>query len=291
MNMKVLHTLAGCLALTSITANALEIAPGDYEPIPAGMNALMLYYQHADRSSVYANGHELSDNFKLKSDISLLRFIHSVGLSNNVVIQPQFILPFGSLRTSGAASALGDASGIGDLILGAPVLVKLDTANRDIFSFGPYLYLPTGQYDKEDGLNLGENRSRLTLQAGYIHHFSDRWALDTAADVSWFSHNNDYGAEGVTLKQRRRYEYQGYVRYQWTEKTTIGLGGGIIKGGRTKVDDVDQHDGQDTSYARLTATHFIEPTLQFQVQLGKDLQVEQGAKEEARLNLRLVKLF
>ena len=57
------------------------------------------------------------------------------------------------------------------------------------------------------------------------------------------------------------------------------------------MDGVDQHDGVSTSYARFTVTHFIDPTLQIQTQLGKDIEVEQGFKEAARLNLRVLKVF
>lgn len=283
--------IAASLLCATGAAQALEISAGDYEPLPAGMNALLLYFQHAQSTDFYHNGDKVSDHFKLRTDVSLVRYIHSFALADNAVAEPQFILPFGHLKASGDASALGQASGTGDLILGVPVKWTLSTAHKDIFSLAPYLYVPTGSYERNDALNLGENRWRLLLQAAYIHHFSADWALDTAADVSWFSHNTDYGPSGATLKQAPRYEYQAYLRYNLRPDTQLAFGGGYIEGARSQVESVNQDDRLGSSYLRFSATHMLTASLQCQVEIGRDVQVDQGFKEKARLNLRLAKLF
>ncbi|WP_455925192.1 transporter [Pseudomonas putida] len=279
------------LACSANAAQALEIAAGDYEPLPAGMNALLLYAQHAESSDYYQQGDKVSSHFKLQTDVSLLRYIHSIAVGDNAVVEPQFILPYGHLHASGDASALGQTTGTGDLILGAPVKWTLPAANKDVVSLAPYLYVPTGSYDHNDALNLGENRWRLVLQGAYIHHFNEHWALDTAADVAWFSHNDDYTATGATLKQQARYEYQAYLRYNLSAATQFAVGGGRIEGGKTQVDGVDQDDRTDTTYLRVMATHMLTPSWQMQVEAGRDLDVEQGFKEKARVNVRLAKLF
>lgn len=284
--------LLSSFTLTAVgTAHGLEIAAGDYEPLPAGMNALLLYYQHSQSSDFYSQGRKVSDDFKLKTDVSLLRYIHSIGLSDTAVIEPQFILPYGHLHASGDASALGQTSGTGDLILGAPVKWTLGTVNKDVFSLGPYLYLPTGSYDKDDALNLGENRWKFLLQAAYIHHFNAQWALDTAADVTWHKRNTDFGPEGNTLRQKARYEYQAYLRYNLSPQTQFALGGGRIEGGSTSVSGDDQDDRLGSTYVRFSATQMLTPSVQIQAVLGRDVEVEQGFKEGARLNVRIAKLF
>ncbi|BBN60815.1 transporter [Pseudomonas sp. KUIN-1] len=275
----------------STVTHALEITAGDYETLPVGMNALLVYAQHAESSDFYSNGHKVSDDFRLKTDVSLLRYIHSFALSNNAVIEPQFILPYGHLKAGGEASALGQTTGAGDLILGAPVKWTLATANKDVFSVAPYLYLPTGSYENDDTLNLGENRWRLLLQAAYIHHFNARWALDTAADVSWFSDNDDYGSGSDTLAQKTRYEYQAYLSYNVSPQTRFAVGGGHIDGGENRVGGVNQDDQLSTTYLRVSATHMLTPSIQVQAVLGRDVEVEEGFREKSRLNLRLAKLF
>jgi hypothetical protein len=277
--------------LPFVKSQAIEVAPGDFEPLPAGADVLLLYYQHADRSDLYQNGHKVSDNAKLSTDIGILRYVHAIGLAENLSWEPQILLPFGQLNASGDIGALGDTRGIGDPIITAPLKWTLPTENKDVFALAPYLSFPVGSYDKNDALNLGENRWRATLQAAYSHHFSELWALDAAAEASWVSANNDYGSTGAKLEENTRYEYQTSLRYKWSPNTTFAVGGGYITGAATTVEGVDQHDGVATSYGRLTVTHFIEPTLQIQAQIGKDIEVEQGFKEGARLNLRILKVF
>lgn len=289
--MKWSHSLLVLSMLPFVKSQALELAPGDFEPLPVGVDALVIYYQHADRSDLYQNGHKVSDNAKLSTDVGIVRYIHAIGISENLTWQPQILLPFGYMNASGDVGALGDAHGAGDPILAAPLFWKLPTVNTDIFALAPYLSIPVGSYDKKDALNLGENRWRATLQAAYIHHFSAQWALDTVAEVSRASTNNDFGARGAKLEEHTRYEYQTSLRYNWTPSTTFAIGGGYVTGAATTVDGVDQHDRLATSYGRLTVTHFIEPSLQIQAQIGKDIEVEQGFKEGARLNLRILKVF
>lgn len=272
-------------------SQAIEVAPGDFEPLPAGADAVLFYYQHADRKALYDDGHKVSDNARLKTDVGILRYIHAIGLADNLSWEPQILLPFGYMKASGDVGALGDTHGIGDPIITAPLKWTLPTANKDVFALAPYLYIPVGSYDRKDGLNLGENRWRATLQAAYIHRFSERWALDTVAEASWVSSNNDYGPAGVKLEENTRYEYQTSLRYAWSPSTTLAIGGGYVTGAATTVDGVDQHNRLATSYGRLTVTHFIEPTLQVQAQIGQDFEVEEGFKERARLNLRILKVF
>lgn len=279
------------VALVSKPIYALEIAPGDYEPIPAGMTAFLTYFQHAERTEFYRDGDKVSDNSKFRSDVALLRLIHSVGLGDNLVVQPQFILPYGHLHASGDIEALGQTTGVGDLILGAPFIWTLPTQNKDIFTIGPFIYLPTGDYDNDRSLNLGDNRWKFVLQGVYSHHFSDKWVLDGAADVTWATDNDDYGNDNSKSKQRARYEYQTSLRYNVNDATAVAVGVGHISGAETSIDGADQQDEIRSTYARLTLTHFIEPTVQLQAQLGRDIDVEQGLKEGSRLNLRFTKVF
>ncbi|RMQ70523.1 putative phenylacetaldoxime dehydratase [Pseudomonas syringae pv. tomato] len=198
---------------------------------------------------------------------------------------------YGHLKDDGEANSLGQTTGTGDLILGAPVKWTLSTAHKDVFSLAPYLYAPTGSYDNDDALNLGENRWRLLLQAAYIHHFNEKWALDTAADILWFSHNNDYSPGSATLEQKTRYEHQAYLRDNLSAQNHFAFGGGYINGGENRVGGINQDDKLSTTYVRISAAHMLTPSIQVQAVIGRDVEVEQGFMEKSRLNLRLAKLF
>lgn len=279
------------MSLVTRPGFALEVAPGDYEVYPAGANIGVVYLQHAERSDLYGNGQIASRNFGLRSDVGILRFLHVVALSENVFIDPQFLLPFGRLSTGGDAAALGSASGIGDLILTAPIKVLLDAKTRDDIFITPYLILPTGRYDNNKPLNLGEHRWKVVLQGGTIKHFGDKWALDLVGDVTVYGKNTDFGPAQATLKQKPSYEAQAHLRYNLSPATTLAVSYGAIRGGETEVNEVKRNDELRTRYARLTATHWITPTWQLQGQFGRDISVRNGPKEDNRVNLRVARIF
>lgn len=285
-------TLAALLLYAlSQSAAALEVTAGDYEAFPAGSNIALLYYQYAERTDSYVHGNKVSGNFGMDSSVALARYIHVVKLSESADLDPQFILPFGSLRTNGDASVLGNASGSGDLIVGAPVKFILDQKTRDVFSVGPFLYLPTGSYDSNKLLNLGENRWKALLQLAYIRHFNDSWALDLVGDVTVHGDNTDYTPAHATLKQAPRYEAQAHLRYNLSPATALSVGFGSVHGGETKLNGISQGDRINTQYARLTVASFINQSTQLQFQYGRDISVDNGLKERNRLNFRIVKLF
>ena len=86
-------SIVGTLAsLVATPARALEVTAGDYEVYPAGVNIGLLYYQHADRSDLYVNGTKVSSDFKLKSDIGLLRYIRPMKLTDTATLDINLIL-------------------------------------------------------------------------------------------------------------------------------------------------------------------------------------------------------
>lgn len=286
------HTTLAALILIGVSFStlAVEVAPGDYEQYPSGATMGVVYYQHATTDDLRVKGRSASSDFNLTSDIGILRLLHVHSLSDTVTIDPQFLLPFGHVSGGGDASALGSTSGVGDLILTAPIKFLLNSA-RDVFSVNAYLYVPTGSYDKNDALNLGENRWKVDFQSAYIKHFGDKWAVDLVGDVIWHGDNDAFGPTSATMKQKLAYGAQLMGRYMPDPATALGVGIGQLWGGETRVDGTDQDDARRTTNLRFTATRFFTPTDQLQLQLGRDLAVENGPREDFRLNLRYAHVF
>ena len=288
--MNKIHLLTLSTLLPALHANAGEVAPGDYEQYPVGATIGAIYYQHATTDSAYANGHKASSDFRVTSDVGILRLLHVYALSDTVTIDPQFLLPFGHVSGAGDASALGSTRGVGDLILTAPVKWRFNEA-RDTLSIAPYVYVPSGTYDKDDALNLGENRWKFELQSAYVKHFTEKWAMDLVGGATWYGDNTDYGANADRLKQDVSYAAQIMGRYMPDATTTFGIGLGRTWGGETNVEHVNQDNELGTTNLRLTATKFVTPTDQVQLQLGKDLSVDNGTREDFRMNLRYAHIF
>lgn len=279
------------LAACTLPSQALEFTAGDYEQLPAGVNVGLLYLQHAQRDTLYSGGAAVSQDFRLTSDVALLRYIHVLKLGSATTFDANLILPLGRLHAGGAAATLGNASGAGDVVTGGAFKFLLDPQTRDVVSIAPFLTLPTGRYEPAQALNIGENRWKLLLQAVYVRHLSDRWAMDLGVDATRFGDNTAYGAAGARLSTALRTEAQVHVRYNVSAATAFSVGLGRINGAENRVGGIPQGDRLGTTYARLTAAQFVGPATQWQVQLGQDLKTQSGPREKVRLNLRVMQLF
>ncbi len=281
---------ATALALVAGSAQALEMDAGDDTALPAGTNLGVLYYQHVERDRLYANGRKVDGDNRLDSDVGILRYVHYTKLGG-MTINPQFLLPFGSLRAKEDLSPLGSASGAGDLILASVFWLVENPETQTYFAITPYLYLPTGNYDHNKALNLGENRWKGTLQLGYITGLTNKLLLDLYADVTVFGENNDYGASKATLKQDALFQAQSWLRYKMTDAWDLRAGYFYTWGGETKVDGVANRDRARNTKFQVGTAWFYEPSAQVIMTYGQDLHVENGFKETSRINLRWLKVF
>lgn len=277
-------------ALLPLPGWAVDVDPGDYVPAPPGTTVGLLYVQHAERDQLYAGGVRAGVNPRLTSDVGILRLVHYTTLGG-LTVAPQVLMPFGRLDAGGDTAALGRTSGVGDVILAAPVWVINDAASRTHLGITPYLFLPTGSYDHNRPLNLGENRWKLNLQVGLAQGLTERWHVDLTADATFYGKNDAFGAGGKTLRQEQQYQGQAYLRYQFSAGTNTFVGLSQTTGGATRVDGTANDLATRQRKISVGASHFIAPTTQLMVSLGRDLRVDNGLRENARINLRMLQVF
>lgn len=282
--------IATALALAASPAVlAIDVDAGDYTALPAGTNLFLSYYQNATRDAVYAKGARAPGQPKLESHIGIVRGVKYVDIGGYIV-GPEVLLPFGKLRAKGDISTLGSNSGAGDIILGLPVWFNRPDAKAHV-GVTPYLVLPTGQYDRNDPLSLGENRWRFILQAGGAQPITDALTVDLAADVQYHGRNTDFGPKSQLLKQKPLYEVQGFLRYKVAPSADLRVGLQHLRGGENAIDGLSQGDRQKLTKAQLGGSLFISPTQQVLATYGRDLSVRTGFKEDHRLNLRFLQIF
>jgi hypothetical protein len=279
--------LLACCMSGPQSAQALDLDAGDYVAAPAGTTAGLLYLQGAERDHLYQQGERIADSPGLDSQIGMLRLVHYTDLAGYRVA-PQVLLPFGRLD---GRNGLEDSSGPADPILAMPLWLLNDPAHSRYFGITPYLFLPLGEYDSDDNLNLGENRWKLDLQAGYVTGLTEKLSLDLAADVMFYGRNNHYGSGRWTHRQKPSYQYQGFLRYQLTP--TLDLRGGLswLDGGENRVDRQWLDDRQESGKWNLGFSWSFLPATQVAATYGRDFAVENGFREEHRLNIRLLQLF
>lgn len=288
--------LIGCGMGSAPASRALDIDPGDYTALPVGVNAFVLYYQYADRNALYSRGTRVPGSFSLSSQVGIARYLRVVKIDERWTVDPQVLLPFGRLKAGKDLAPLGDASGTGDVILATAFKYKIDEKAGEVFGVTPFLFLPTGSYDAGKPLNLGENRWRFTMQAGYTRPLSDKFRWDVIGDVTVYGDNTRCraacgSASDQNLKQEPLYQLQTHLRYGISSVFFLAGTYSHVFGGETSVAGVAQDDKQRTSYLRLHAGYFLDPATQILLTVGKDISVENGLRENRRLNLRFFKAF
>lgn len=285
------HLSAGVISAVAMMgkAHAIDVDAGDYTALPVGTNLGLLYYQHAERDRVYSRGERVSGG-TLKSDVGIARYVRYVDIGG-FTATPQILLPFGHMNGSGNLDALGSTSGIGDPILAATVFVLNDQQNKRFFGVTPYLYVPLGSYNKNRALNLGENRWKLALQAGYTTPLADKITLDLVGDVTFFGKNDDYGSTSATLRQDPLFSTQAWLRYDVSSAFNLRAGLGYSFGGESKVNGVAQRDNTNTSKFLFGFGWSPAPAWQLIGTVGRDISVRNGPMETSRINLRLLKAF
>lgn len=279
-------------AALSVPAMAMDNDADDYSAgaVPAGTNLALLYYQHASRDKVRAQGRTVGGG-DLVSDVGILRLVRFVKLGPYLA-DPQVLLPFGHLRGSGELSALGSASGVGDAIVTATVWLVNQPEEGRFFGVTPAVYVPIGRYDRNRALNLGENRWKYMLQAGYVTPLgTPQLSLQLSGDVTAHGRNDDYGADSRTLKQKPVLQLQAWLRWKATDTFDYRLGFSHFRGGRTEVDGTSNDDALRTTNMKLGVGWDFAPGWNLVALYGRDLDVRNGLREADRINLRLLKAF
>lgn len=272
-----------------ISANAIDVDAKDYLPAPDGTNVFLFYGQYAQRDALYAGNKKVEGDQKLESTIGLFRFVHFTKF-NDYVIEPQIIIPIGKLKASKDLSALGESSGVlGDIILANTVLLYNESEKGRVWGVTPFLTLPTGSYDKNDALNMGENRYKFTFQTSFVNKFTPKLGTDLSADVTFYGKNDKYG-QNSTLKQDPGYQLQADIFYDVHNNYDLRAGVSYLNAGETKVENIMADAAKQTkiwfgSQISLNPKSFLILTV------GRDIKVENTFRENARFNMRYTYAF
>jgi hypothetical protein len=272
-------------------AAAAEIAtdPGDYAALPPGAQLGILYYQHAERDAYYTAGNRMQGAFRLDTDIGLARHVRYTTLGG-VVVSPQLIVPFGQVELKKPFGPLGpvSAKGIGDPIVGS-ALWLVNQASQWL-AVSAFVSVPLGRYDSERGpVNVGEHRWKGIFQAAYVRALGARWMLDLVGETAVYGDNDDF--LGMRRQQAASYSMQAHLRYMLSQSSSVALTYYQDFGGETSVGGIEQHDRMNNRRWQVGYATFVTPALQLQAQAGKGAKTAYGARESARLNLRLVQVY
>lgn len=272
-------------------AAAIDVGPTDYVPAPAGSDALLLYYRHAESSHAHLTTSGRSDNSGLSADSGILRYIHYAELGG-MTIAPQILVPAAALHdTALNGSPLNQPGGLGDVILANVFWLENNPAQKRYFGVTPYVWLPVGRYDLGQSLNIGENRWKANLQAGLDQGFGDQWAVNLTVDATWYGDNTEAGTGDQTLKQDVSSQIQAWLRYDLSAQASLAAGLSQTLGGKQTLDGAANGFKTEVTQARLSYSQFLTPSFQVQGILSSDLRTRGGFDEDYGAQLRLLKVF
>ncbi len=274
------------LACQQAFAIAETVHPRDYIPAPAGLNLSVSYLDHRSGDDAYAGGKKVANNAGLEVNAVVERLIHFTEFFG-MPADPQIIIPVVDLDVGSAGQ---ESSGIGDIFLGSTFWTKADNENKEWFGLTPFLYLPTGEYDKNQGVNVGANRFSFVMQAGYVKALTEKLYLDVIGEVQWYGDNDDFLGNN-TLSKDSAYRMStmlsydvGPGRYIWG-RYAKQLGGEESLNGMTLA-----NTELDTDTASIGYTHWFGKSFQVQGEYTRDLKVENGIAVDGA-TLRLVVPF
>ncbi|WP_260927596.1 transporter [Novosphingobium sp. 9] len=290
--MRLLASAALSFGAASFAAPAMAqaIDAGDYVPAPPGTQLALVYMQYAHSDSLYADGKKVDDDAKLDTAVAIARYVGFTKIAG-MTLDYQVLQPFGHLEGGGSTKSLGKTTGFGDTILVSTLWLYENKDSQSYFGVTPYLYIPTGDYKAERGLNMGENRWKGSFQAVYSQGFGKHFVAEVAGDVMVYGKNTDYGASSSTLTQKTTWRVQGFARYLIDDKNEINARLMYVGGGETKIDGIAQDNRTGTTSVLGTWRRTLSPKWQLMTQVGTDLSVENGFREGIRGQLRILRIF
>lgn len=253
----------------------------DYIPAPPGTALAIMYFQHTTGHEMYSDGDKTAD-FNVSANVGIFRPVYYVKVGP-FVVDPQALIPFANQHVDGAgvggAQLMG--SGLADPVLLATVWFLNDAASKTWFGFTPYLWLPIGEYDKDNAINIGENRWKGRAEFGFVKGLGDKTYVDLVAYYQVFGNNSDYGPGSDTLKQKPLVGLEAHLSYDVTKSFFVAADYFYTGGGKTKVDGGgDWGDRQSNHSWQGTLGFALAPGYQLLLQYKNDFSVESGAKTD-----------
>ena len=281
MKKNIVSLVCACLLLPSVVFADNNMR--DYIPAPPGTLVSMMYYYHITGDTLNVEGNKAAD-VDFTEELFLLREVYFFQIGS-LVANAQVILPFGNASLDiDALNSSVSSSGIGDTILLGQFWLVNHPETKTYLAFTPYFFLPTGEYDTNQTLNMGANRwafrEELNFTKGFevIPDHNLYFEVTTGAD--FFTTNDDYN-HGHDLTQDPIFNLESHLSYDLVKNLALSLDYYGHWGGSTQVDDVDQDSSEVNSQTiGTTLAYNFAPGWQFLLQYKDDVKVDNGIEAQ-----------
>jgi hypothetical protein len=283
--MKQLISILLCLMLLGPGLAQADNLARDYIPAPPGTLAILMYYQHISSNSFYRQGRLVNSDLGLSGNIGLFRPVYWLE-AGPLIIDPQFIIPFGNLDLKGGPSS----SGLGDPIWFATFWFVHNHDTKTYVGFTPFFFTPLGTYQREKGaINLGENRWRFREEFAVVQGVEvisgHNAYFEIQLGVDLFTKNTDFLNPGFatkpqygSLSQQPIFNVESHISYDLTKTVWASMDYYGHFFGKQKYEGISL--GNELNNHRLggTLAFSFAPGYQLLLQYSGDVAVENGPK-------------
>jgi len=279
------------LTLTLIAKNAwaIDLQPGEIVAPQPDKSVMQVSYVHNQFDGNYKDYDKQPGDLRYSAVQQLIRVARSFQLADMpAIIYAQ--TSHANINLKGNLSPLKDDSGIGDTSFLFAVWPYANRETDTYFGIGAYLITPTGSYDHNRIFNVGENRFRYALQAGFQTPISERIDVMTAVDGIVYGDNHSYGINKQNLSQDHLYTAQLGLRYKLNPQYHFGINFFHTEGGNQEVDSQSRDNSIQLNRYQFSAIgnySFGRVTLQY----GQDFDTKNGFKEDSRFIVRYTVAF
>ncbi len=279
--------------MTGQVAHATELEPEEFVAAPAGTTVFLGYgiYGHHDKM-VPASGAALDDGTSLDLKLGIARLAHYFDVGGTLALV-EVLQPFGTLNNARVAGQkLNSSSGLGDTLLAAAIWPINDAEKKTYFGVTLYVTVPTGKYDKLKAVNLGGNRFVWDPQIALSQGLGKNWSMDLTADLIFYSRNSDAGAGGIQrLTQSETVQLQAFLNRKLPGGFTLSVGYQGMRGGKQRLDGVDNGSRTRFDEARFVASKFVTPKFQILGEVNHQFNVRGGFRQDVGFLLRGLYVF
>lgn len=261
----------------------------DYVAAPPGTHLAIFYYNHVAANELYANGSKASDDANLQQNVGIFRGVYYTKLGP-LTVNAQFLLPFADATLDGAAYGNEEisASGLCDPILTSTIWFIDDPENKTWLGFTPYIYVPIGDYDEDRALNMGQNRWQFRPEIGFAKGFK-KWHVDLTASIALYEDNDDYLGNS-NLEQDPEFHMEAHLTYKATDTFNTTVSWYHHREGETSIDGVSQNNALDNHSIGLGCTWWLTQQYQLILKYRRDIEVENGFKQNT-VGMRFLHAF
>ena len=256
--------LSICALIYCVLGSTVALAQGEgaraFELAPAGSRLLSVYGEFARGNTSFDPG-SVTPGTHIEVDGGIFDYSHGFALRGHTVVL-DVALPVGQARGSleaGGVARSYTSSGIGDLqissifgLIGSPALPDKEYESyrpRFVLSVLTRVYMPTGAYDRNAPINLGQNRWSLQVGLPSAYYLGESFfdpaltSFELLPSVIWYGDNNE-PSQGNHSSQSPLLQLEAHLTRNLNSSLWVSLDAIFMDGAETTIDGVSQHDRQ-----------------------------------------------